>query len=94
MNQKLDALVRRVLFGPYRKAGASSDLEKYRFMGRFSTLCFVPVLIASLVCLVFGAPTPVWIVLGVGWALWLVTVVKLPFDLRRERRRAASRVDE
>jgi hypothetical protein len=92
MNQKLDALARRVLFGPSPQ-WPPSDLEKYRFQGRYSTLCFVPVLIVSVVSLVFGAPTPVWIVLGVGWALWLVTVVKLPFDLRRERRRAANRSD-
>jgi hypothetical protein len=92
MNQKLDALVRRVLFGPSPE-WPPSDLDKYVFLGRFCTLCFVPVLIASVLGLVFGAPALLWIVLGVGWAVWLTTVVKLPFDIRRERRRAANRGD-
>jgi hypothetical protein len=89
MNQKLDALVRRVVFGPSREA-ATSDLDKYLFLGRFCTLCFVPVLIASVLGLIFGAPTLLWIVLGVGAAAWLTTMVKLPFDIRRERRRSDS----
>ena len=93
MNQKLDALIRRVLFGPYRKAGAASDLEKYLFLRRYCALWFVPLAILFVLGLVFGASTPVWILFGVVAAIWLTTVVKLPFDLRRERRRAASRSD-
>jgi Zn-dependent membrane protease YugP len=92
MNQKLDALVRRVVFGPSREA-ATSDLEKYLFLRRYCVLLFVPLLIAFVLGLVFGAPMLLWIVLGLGAAAWLTTVVKLPFDLRRERRRAANRRD-
>jgi hypothetical protein len=90
MNQKLDALVRRVVFGPYREAANSSDLEKYLFLRRYCALFFVPLLISFVLGLALGAPMLLWIVLGVAAALWLWTVVKLPFDLRRERRRAAS----
>ena len=77
------------MFGPSREA-ATSDLDKYLFLRRYSMLCFVPVLIASVLGLVFGAPTLLWVVLGVGWALWLTTMVKLPFDIRRERQRSDS----
>jgi RHS repeat-associated protein len=90
MNQKLDAVIRRVLFGPYSKAGASSDLEKYLLLRRYCALWFIPLAILFVLGLAFGAPTLVWILFGVVAALWLWTVVKLPFDLRRERRRAAN----
>jgi hypothetical protein len=89
MNQNLDALFRRVVFGPSREA-ATSDLEKYLFLRRYCALLFVPLLIAFVLGLVFGAPMVLWIVLGLGAAAWLTTVFKLPFDLRRERRRAAN----
>jgi len=92
MNQKLDTLVRRVVFGPSRE-GATSDLEKYLFLRRYCALLFVPLLIAFVLGLAFGAPILLWIVLGLGAAAWLTTVVKLPFDLRRERRRATNRRD-
>jgi hypothetical protein len=93
MNQKLDTVLRRVLFGPYRKAGASSDLDRYLFLRRYCALWFVPLAILFVLGLIFGAPTPVWILFGIVVAFWLTTVVKLPFDLRRERRRAANRSD-
>jgi hypothetical protein len=83
--RELDALVRRVVFGSSREA-AASDLEKYRFLRRYCALLFVPLLISLVLALVLGAPTLLWIVLGVGSAAWLTTAVKLPFDLRRERR--------
>lgn len=92
MNQKLDALVRRVVFGPSPEPPAS-ELDKYLFLRRFSVLLSVPLLIGLVLGLAFGAPTLFWIVLGVGTACCLVTVVKLPFDIRRERRRAANRSD-
>jgi hypothetical protein len=88
MNQKLDALVRRAVFGRYCEAANSSDLEKYLFLRRFCALFFVPLAISSGLALAIGAPTLLWIVLAVGDFAWLTTVVKLPFDLRRERRRA------
>jgi hypothetical protein len=86
MNQRLEALVRRVAFGPSREA-ATSDLEQYLFLRRFCALFFVPLSLATGLALVTGAPTLLWIVLVVGDAAWLTTVVKLPVDLRRERRR-------
>jgi hypothetical protein len=89
MNHKLDAVLRRVVFGPSREA-AKSDLEKYLFLRRYCALLFVPLLIALVLGLVFGAPLLLWIILGLGAAAWLTTVVKLPFDLRRERRRAGN----
>jgi hypothetical protein len=92
MNQKLEALCRRVVFGPSRKV-ASSDLEKYLFLRRYCALLFVPLLISFVLCLTLGAPTPLWIVLGVGAVAWLTTVAKLPFDLKRERRRVGGTED-
>jgi hypothetical protein len=87
MNQKLDALVRRVVFGPAPKR-PTSDLDKLLFMRRFSALVSVPLLISLISGLAFGAPTWLWIVLSVGTACLLTTVLKLPFDIRRERRRS------
>jgi hypothetical protein len=87
MNRKLDALVRRVVFGPYT-GPPTSDLDKYLFQRRYYALLFIPLLIGFVSALASGAPTPFWIVLGVVVALWLVTAVKLPFDIRRERRRS------
>lgn len=89
MNQKLDSLFRRVVFGPSR-AAAGSDLEKYLFLRRYSALLSLPLLISCVLAAVFGAPPVLWIVLGLGAAAWLTTVVKIPFDLRRERRRAGN----
>jgi hypothetical protein len=86
MNQQLDALVRKVVFGSSPEA-PTSDLDKYLFLRRFCALLFVPLFISFALGLAFDAPTLLWIVLGVGAAAWLVTAVKLPFDLRRERRR-------
>lgn len=86
MNQKLDTLVRRVVFGSSPEL-PSSELDNYLFLRRFSVLLFVPLFISLVLGLAFGAPTLLWIVLAVGWAAWLTTVVKLPFDIRRERRR-------
>ena len=77
------------MFGASR-GPATSDLEKYLFLRRFCALFFVPLSISSGLALAIGAPTFLWIVLVVGDVAWLTTVVKLPFDLRRERRRAAN----
>jgi hypothetical protein len=90
MNQRLDALVRRVVFGTSREA-ATSDLEKYLFLRRYCALLFVPLSMSFGLGLALGAPTLLWIALGLGAAAWLVTAVKLPFDLRRERRRSDGR---
>ena len=87
MNQKLDALVRRVVLGPSPDP-PTSELDKYLFLRRFSALTSVPLLIGLVFGLAFGAPTLFWIVLGVGTAAWLTTVLKLPFDIRRERQRS------
>lgn len=86
-------MIRRVVFGPNRQAGAASDLEKYLFLRRYCALWFVVLATLFILGLTFGAPMPVWIVLGVVVALWFTTVVKLPFDIRRERRRAVDRAD-
>lgn|GEM_PF-6671989 len=77
------------MLGRSREA-ATSDLEKYLFLRRYCALLLVPLLIAFVLCLALGAPTLLWIVLGVGAAAWLLTVVKLPFELRRERRRSGG----
>jgi hypothetical protein len=89
LNQKLDAVAKRVVFGPSR-APATSDLEKYLFLRRYCVLLSIPVLLSVVLALAYGAPTVLWIAVGVGVVAWLTTVVKLPFDLRRERRRAAN----
>jgi hypothetical protein len=91
MNPKRDTLVRRVVFGPFR-APATTDLEKYLFLRRYCVLLSIPVLLSVVLALAYGAPTVVWIVVGVGVVAWLTTIVKLPFDLRRERRRATNGV--
>jgi hypothetical protein len=86
VNQKLQALSRRVVFGPSPELPAS-DLEKYLFIRRFAALLSIPLLISLGAGLAFGAPMWLWIVLGVGWAGWLMTAAELPFAIRRERRR-------
>lgn len=90
MNRKLDALVRKVVLGS-PPGPSASELEKYLFLRRFSARLLVFLLVAFGLGLAFGAPMLLWIVLGVGAAAWLVTAVKLPFDLRRERRRGDGR---
>ena len=63
----------------------TTDLDKLLFLRRFLALVAVPLLLSLVLGLARGAPTLLWGVLGVGWACWLVSAVKLPFDLRRER---------
>jgi hypothetical protein len=63
-------------------------LEKYLFLRRYCALLSIPVLLSVVLALPHGAPTVLWIVVGLGAVAWVTTIVKLPFDLKRERRRA------
>jgi len=87
MSQHLDRLARRVIFGPGGAESIVTDLDKLRFMRRFLALAGVPLSLALVLALAWGAPTLLWIVMGVGWASWLSSALKLPFDLRREHQR-------
>ena len=89
MNRQLDALARKVVFGSPPGPTAAS-VDKLLFARRFWARLLVLLLIALLSGVALGAPTFLWIALGVGTACWLVGAVKLWADLRRERHRSDS----
>jgi len=86
-NQRLNRLARRVIYGPGGAESIVTELDKLLFMRRFLALSAIPLLTSVVLGLVVGAPTWLWIVLGVGGADGLTSAVKLPFEISRERRR-------
>lgn len=86
MNQRLDALVRKVVFGSPPGAMAA-EVDKLRFVRRLWARLFLILLVGFVLAAAEGSPTVIWVVLGVPTAALLVGSVKLWADLRRERRR-------
>jgi len=76
----------RVVYGS-RSEPPRSELEKYLWMRRFYAILAVLLFSSLAVCFALGTPTVVWVGLALLSLLWLASVVKLPFEIRRARRR-------
>jgi hypothetical protein len=85
MSKRLEALVRRVVFGSPPGAIAT-QLEKLRFFQRLYARLGLMMLIGFVFAAIDRAPTFMWVFLGVLTAALLVGCVQLWVHLRRERR--------